>query len=268
MDLPKPVGIGQSPSHNPSLSIGGVRLGKSIKVRFSDRQIEFLNLMLHGGARPRRKCRSCMKYHPVGCALKCKPKRCQKYSQEVPQLGDQSVVITNLSWVWSKAASRLAWNLLFSQMGPRWAGSGSEPRGPRPTPWPTAVPGRAARRAGRGSSASPLAKLLATSRRKARLAFLIPEAGHPQRVSPVSQPSGLLAAPARLRAPSSALCAGAGCWLLAAGCCERNLKPVEISRVASSGALRARPTRHATCAATERGWPLDDMSVEICAHAV
>ena len=39
-------------------------------------------------------------------------------------------------------------NLLFSQMGPRWAGSGSEPRGPQPTPWPTAAPGGAGREGG------------------------------------------------------------------------------------------------------------------------
>jgi hypothetical protein len=41
-----------------------------------------------------------------------------------------------------------SWNLLFSQMGPGWAGSGSEPWGPQPTPWPTAVPGRAWREGG------------------------------------------------------------------------------------------------------------------------
>jgi hypothetical protein len=39
-------------------------------------------------------------------------------------------------------------NLLFSQMGPRWAGSGSEPWGPRPTPWPTAAPGGPGREGG------------------------------------------------------------------------------------------------------------------------
>jgi hypothetical protein len=53
-----------------------------------------------------------------------------------------------------------SWNLLFSQMGPRWAGrsagSGSEPWGPQPTPWPTAAPGGTRHRAGRGSSAPPL----------------------------------------------------------------------------------------------------------------
>jgi hypothetical protein len=36
----------------------------------------------------------------------------------------------------------------FSQMGPRWAGSGSEPWGPQPTPWPTAAPGGAGREGG------------------------------------------------------------------------------------------------------------------------
>jgi hypothetical protein len=39
-------------------------------------------------------------------------------------------------------------NLLFSQMVPRWAGSGSEPWGPQPTPWPTAAPGGAGREGG------------------------------------------------------------------------------------------------------------------------
>jgi hypothetical protein len=41
-----------------------------------------------------------------------------------------------------------SWNLLFSQMGPRWAGSGSEPWGPQPTPWPTAAPGGEKREGG------------------------------------------------------------------------------------------------------------------------
>jgi hypothetical protein len=41
-----------------------------------------------------------------------------------------------------------SWNRLFSQMGPRWAGSGSEPWGPQPTPWPTAAPGGAGRGGG------------------------------------------------------------------------------------------------------------------------
>ena len=40
-----------------------------------------------------------------------------------------------------------SWNLLFSQMGPRWAGFGSEPWGHQPTPWPaTAAPGACATR--------------------------------------------------------------------------------------------------------------------------
>jgi hypothetical protein len=33
-------------------------------------------------------------------------------------------------------------------MGPRWAGSGSEPWGPQPTPWPIAAPGGAGREGG------------------------------------------------------------------------------------------------------------------------
>jgi hypothetical protein len=42
-----------------------------------------------------------------------------------------------------------SWNLLFSQMGPRWAGSGSGPRGPQQlNPWPTAAPGGAGREGG------------------------------------------------------------------------------------------------------------------------
>jgi hypothetical protein len=41
-----------------------------------------------------------------------------------------------------------SWNLLFSQMGRRWAGSGSGPWGPQPTPWPTAAPGGAGREGG------------------------------------------------------------------------------------------------------------------------
>jgi hypothetical protein len=43
-----------------------------------------------------------------------------------------------------------SWDLLFSQMGPRWAGSGSgsEPWGHQPTPWPTAAPGGEKREGG------------------------------------------------------------------------------------------------------------------------
>jgi hypothetical protein len=40
------------------------------------------------------------------------------------------------AWMWSKVGFT-SWNRLVPQMGPRWAGSGSEPRGPQPTPWPT-----------------------------------------------------------------------------------------------------------------------------------
>jgi hypothetical protein len=47
----------------------------------------------------------------------------------------------------AESASRLE-TYFFSQMGPRWAGSGSEPRGPQPTPWPTAAPGGAGREGG------------------------------------------------------------------------------------------------------------------------
>jgi hypothetical protein len=49
--------------------------------------------------------------------------------------------------MWSKVGFA-SWNLLFSQMGPRWAGSGSGPWGPQPTPWPTAAPGGAGREGG------------------------------------------------------------------------------------------------------------------------
>jgi hypothetical protein len=45
-------------------------------------------------------------------------------------------------------SSFTSWNLLFSRMGPRWAGSGSEPWGPQPTPWPTAAPGGEKREGG------------------------------------------------------------------------------------------------------------------------
>jgi hypothetical protein len=47
----------------------------------------------------------------------------------------------------AESASRLGTDF-FSQMGPRWAGSGSEPWGPKPTPWPTAAPGGAGREGG------------------------------------------------------------------------------------------------------------------------
>jgi hypothetical protein len=49
--------------------------------------------------------------------------------------------------MWSKVGFT-SWNLLFSQMGPRWAGSGSEHWGPQPTPWPTAAPGGEKREGG------------------------------------------------------------------------------------------------------------------------
>jgi hypothetical protein len=49
--------------------------------------------------------------------------------------------------MWSRAGFTSR-NTLFSQMGPRWAGSGSEPWGPQPTPWPTAAPGGAGREGG------------------------------------------------------------------------------------------------------------------------
>jgi hypothetical protein len=55
--------------------------------------------------------------------------------------------------MWRRAGFA-SWNRLLSQMGPRWAGSGSEPRGPQPAPWPTAGPGGAGRRAGKGKSKS------------------------------------------------------------------------------------------------------------------
>jgi hypothetical protein len=49
--------------------------------------------------------------------------------------------------MWSKVGFA-SWNLLFLQMGPRWAGSGSEPWPPQPTPWSTAAPGGAGREGG------------------------------------------------------------------------------------------------------------------------
>jgi hypothetical protein len=49
--------------------------------------------------------------------------------------------------VQQSSASRLG-TYFFSQMGPRWAGSGSEPWGSQPTPWPTAAPGGAGREGG------------------------------------------------------------------------------------------------------------------------
>jgi hypothetical protein len=58
------------------------------------------------------------------------------------------------AWMWSKVGFT-SWNLLFSQMGPRGAGSGSEPWGPQPTPcgpWPTAAPGGAGREGGAPSA--------------------------------------------------------------------------------------------------------------------
>jgi hypothetical protein len=58
------------------------------------------------------------------------------------------------AWMWSKVGFA-SWNLLFSQMGPRWAGSGSGPWGPQPTPWPTAAPGGAGREGGGGALHRP-----------------------------------------------------------------------------------------------------------------
>jgi hypothetical protein len=63
------------------------------------------------------------------------------------------------AWMWSKVGF-VSWNLLFSQMGPRWAGSGPhEPVRERALGSPThplAHRGALRRRAGRGSSAPPL----------------------------------------------------------------------------------------------------------------
>jgi hypothetical protein len=58
------------------------------------------------------------------------------------------------AWMWSKAGFT-SWNLLFSQMGPRWAGSGgASPGVPNPPPGP---PRRLAAQGGKGELRTALA---------------------------------------------------------------------------------------------------------------
>jgi hypothetical protein len=69
---------------------------------------------------------------------------CNTHDPVTRGLHRQHLVHLQFVRMWSKVGFT-SWTRLFAQRGPRWAGSGSGPWGPQPTPWPTAAPGGAGR---------------------------------------------------------------------------------------------------------------------------